>query len=52
MATDYDAFEGMEIRGRPHAVTVRGKIMARDGVFIGDPGHGQFIQREPGYQGS
>lgn len=46
MQTDYSAFEGVEIRGRPAVVTVRGKIMARDGVFLGDPGKGKFIERE------
>ncbi|MCC6678308.1 MAG: dihydropyrimidinase [Phycisphaerales bacterium] len=46
MATDYSAFEGWEIKGRPSAVTVRGVIMARDGQFVGPPGHGRLIPRE------
>jgi dihydropyrimidinase len=44
---DYNAFERMEIEGRPHVVTVRGKIAARDGKFVGEPGRGRFLQREP-----
>lgn len=47
MQTDYSAFEGMEIRGRPSVVTVRGTIMAREGVFLGPTGRGRFIEREP-----
>ena len=47
MATDYNAFEGWEMKGRAHVVTVRGKVMARDGEFVGELGHGQFLKREP-----
>jgi dihydropyrimidinase len=47
MNIDYSAFEGREIEGRPHVVTVRGKIAARDGRFVGDPSRGQFLHREP-----
>lgn len=45
MATDYSAFEGWEIKGRPSVVAVRGKIMARDGKFIGRLGHGRLVDR-------
>lgn len=47
MNTDYSAFEGWEIEGRPSVVTVRGKVMARDGKFVGQLGHGKFLKREP-----
>jgi dihydropyrimidinase len=47
MNLDYNAFEGMEIEGRPHVVTVRGKVAARDGEFVGDPHRGVFLRREP-----
>jgi dihydropyrimidinase len=47
MAIDYNAFEGMNIRGRPRAVTVRGKVMVNDGKFIGVTTHGRFLKREP-----
>ncbi|MDQ7840315.1 MAG: dihydropyrimidinase [bacterium] len=47
MNVDYSAFEGMEIDGRPSIVTVRGKIAVRDGRFVGDPGRGRFLRREP-----
>jgi dihydropyrimidinase len=43
---DYSAFEGVKIEGRPHVVTVRGQVAARDGKFVGAPGRGQFLRRE------
>jgi dihydropyrimidinase len=49
MNVDYNSFEGMEIEGRPHVVTVRGKIAARDGKFVGEFGRGQFLKREPNH---
>src|SRR2546428_7690926 len=49
MNVDYNPFEGMAIEGRPHLVTVRGKVAARDGKFVGEPGRGQFLQREPSH---
>ena len=50
MNVDYNAFEGMKIAGRPHIVTVRGQVQVRDGQFVGKPGRGQFLQREPTHQ--
>jgi dihydropyrimidinase len=47
MNLDYNSFEGFEIEGRPHVVTVRGKLAARDGKFVGEFGRGQFLRREP-----
>jgi dihydropyrimidinase len=47
MNVDYNAFEGMEIDGRPAVVTVRGQVAVRDGVFVGDPGRGRFLRRAP-----
>ena len=44
---DYSAYEGWEQKGRASVVTVRGKIQARDGEFVGDIGRGQFLKREP-----
>jgi dihydropyrimidinase len=50
---DYNGFEGFAIEGRPSVVTVRGKVQVRDGVFVGEPGRGRFLRREPqhGVQG-
>jgi len=49
MNIDYNSFEGFEIEGRPHVVTVRGKVAARDRKFVGDIGRGKFLQREPNH---
>lgn len=44
---DYNAFEGWEVTGRARVVTVRGRVMVRDGAFIGERGRGRLLQREP-----
>lgn len=44
---DYNAYEGWERRGRASVVTVRGEVQVRDGTFVGTPGRGRFIAREP-----
>jgi len=49
MNVDYNAFEGMEILGRPSVVTVRGQVAVQDGKFVGDKSRGQFLQREPSH---
>jgi dihydropyrimidinase len=49
MNIDYSAFEGWTIKGRPHVVTVRGEVAARDGKFVGKVGRGQFLKREPNH---
>ena len=46
---DYNAFEGVEIEGRPSVVTVRGKVQVRDGKFVGERGRGRLLRREPAY---
>jgi dihydropyrimidinase len=45
MATDYSAFEGWEVKGRAGVVSVRGRVMVRDGQFVGEPGHGRLVPR-------
>ncbi len=47
MNVDYNAFEGMQILGRPDLVTVRGQIAVRDGQFVGQTGRGRLLQRKP-----
>ncbi len=49
MNLDYNSFEGFEIEGRPHIVTVRGKMAAREGKFVGEMGRGKFLAREPNH---
>jgi dihydropyrimidinase len=45
MATDYSAWEGWPVEGRPELVTVRGKVMVRDGIWCGETGWGRFLPR-------
>jgi dihydropyrimidinase len=47
MATDYSAWEGWPVEGRPELVTVRGKVMVRDGIWCGVAGWGNFLVRKP-----
>jgi len=47
MNVDYNPFEGRVIRGRPHTVTVRGRVAVREGRFVGSAGWGRFVSREP-----
>lgn len=42
---DYNAFEGWELTGRASVVCVRGRILARDGQFIGEDARGRPIRR-------
>jgi dihydropyrimidinase len=49
MNVDYSAFEGWKLEGRPSIVTVRGEVAVREGKFVGRPGRGQFLRREPGH---
>ena len=46
---DYNGFEGMEIDGRPEVVTVRGQVAVRQGQFVGTPGRGQLLRRQPSH---
>ena len=45
MNVDYNPFEGMTVRGRCDAVTVRGNVQVRDGEFVGEEGIGQLLER-------
>lgn len=38
-------FDGKSIKGVPAIVTVRGKVVAENGKFVGEVGHGKFIKR-------
>lgn len=49
MNLDYNSFEGFQIEGRPDVVTVRGAVAVRAGQFVGKPGHGRFLEREPNH---
>jgi len=42
---DYCGYEGMERRGRAEVVTLRGRIVAREGTYVGDDKSGRMIKR-------
>lgn len=44
---DYTLFEGMDVKGAPRDVFVRGTEVIRDGELVGKPGHGRFVKRAP-----
>ncbi|MFQ3284014.1 MAG: dihydropyrimidinase [Natronomonas sp.] len=43
---DYSIYEGREVTGQVTKTLVRGEVVAEDGAVVGDPGHGEFIERE------
>ena len=46
MNTDYNMFEGWQVRGNAKHVFSRGKQVVEDGRFIGAAGHGKFLKRQ------
>lgn len=42
---DYTPYEGMELTGWPVMTISRGRVVARDGVFLGVKGAGRFLKR-------
>ncbi|MFL9603642.1 dihydropyrimidinase, partial [Aeromonas dhakensis] len=45
MAVDYNAFEGMTIKGEPVSVLSRGEFVVKEKQFVGKAGHGDYIKR-------
>ncbi|QEK11792.1 dihydropyrimidinase [Crassaminicella thermophila] len=41
---DHTIWEGIELKGYPVMTFSRGKLVYKDGQFLGTPGHGQFIK--------
>jgi dihydropyrimidinase len=46
MATDYNMFEGWQVRGNAKHVFSRGLQVVADAKFIGNPNHGRFLKRQ------
>jgi dihydropyrimidinase len=46
MATDYNMFEGWQVRGNAKPVLSRGELIVKDGQWIGVTGRGNFLKRE------
>ena len=45
MRTDHSPYEGRVVRGWPELVLSRGRVVARDGRFGGEPGWGRYLER-------
>jgi dihydropyrimidinase len=41
----YTPYEGMDVQGRVRATVSRGRVIYREGRFMGREGHGQFVPR-------
>ena len=44
---DWSPYQGMELAGFPDITISRGKIIVRNGKFIGEAGWGKFLKRTP-----
>ena len=44
--TDYNLYEGWQLRGYPVHVISRGRTLYQDGAWLGKPGTGRFIYRD------
>ncbi len=42
---DWSPFEGWQLTGYPDVTISRGKVVAREGKFVGEVGHGRFLVR-------
>lgn len=43
---DFSIYEGREVTGRVKQTYVRGELVAEGGEVVGEPGHGNFVERE------
>jgi dihydropyrimidinase len=42
---DYSIWDGQRLRGWPVLTILRGRVVARDGAFVGEPGVGRYLPR-------
>jgi dihydropyrimidinase len=47
MRVDHSPYEDKVVRGWPRAVVSRGRVVAKDGMFVGEPGWGRYLVRQP-----
>jgi dihydropyrimidinase len=47
MAVDYSCYEGLEVQGGSDIVLSRGQVIVEDGRYLGHPGQGHYLRREP-----
>ncbi|RLC66470.1 MAG: dihydropyrimidinase, partial [Chloroflexi bacterium] len=43
---DWSPYEGMHVQGWPRDVISRGRVIVRNGEFVGQVGWGRFVRRE------
>ncbi len=43
---DYTPYEGMPVQGVPDTVLLRGRVIVKDGQYVGGAGGGQFLARK------
>ena len=43
---EFSIYEGRTVTGRVKKTLVRGEVVAEDGAVVGEPGYGEFIERE------
>ena len=46
MRTDHSPYAGMTATGWPELVLLRGRVVARDGRFVGEPAGGRYLARD------
>lgn len=44
---DYTPYEGIEVPGAPDTVLLRGRVIVKDGQYVGGAPAGQYIHRKP-----
>ncbi len=47
MNTDYNIYEGMTVTGWPERVLLRGQTIVHGKQWLGKPGNGQYLRRQP-----
>jgi dihydropyrimidinase len=47
MRVDYSPYEGREVTGKAETVLSRGRVIIDNGQFVGKPGAGSFLKRQP-----
>ncbi len=48
-ASDYNVYEGFEVKGKVISTISRGEFVVKDGEFVGKKGWGEYIKREEIY---
>ena len=44
---DYSIYEGMEQKGRPETVLLRGQVIVEDAKYVGEKGQGKLAKGKP-----